>query len=296
MTRESMSRETNKPTKCEKQANDDGFELTKGYLFHNKLEPLKFLHLFLGLRSYRKDKSHFSNVPWWMKTYIHTLSILQIFVLVAYNISIVLEARMDNFICKLAALLMFFIGGILIIMTWTSNANTKYILKIIKNFDIIERAIPEINSFPHSNNTLNIAIHVFFGFIFIGQTYYFHVIYLGLYQFGLLVWEIINDIAIDYALYQFCIMLNMTSSYINVLNSLICEIYRINEYNYDQREPIMIFVKNNVFQYGTPAPFFTNTKEFQITTLKNNDIVKIYNILMNNLELTNQKYNNVVSR
>lgn len=285
-----MSRKTKT---FKKQTNDYSCELKKGYLFHNKLEPLKSLHLFLGLRGYRKVKSQYSNVHWRMKIYVHSLLFFQLYTLFWY-ISTMVGVEGEGVIRKIARILIHITGAIIITMTWLSNTKTKHLYKIFKNFDVIERVIPKLNNFPRNNNILNLSVHAFFLFIILGQTIYYAVtLNIDDYNPVLELWAVTSGLATEYALYQLCIVLNMTSSYTNVLNTLICQICKCKEHNYNYREPFMVFVKHHVLQYVTP--YYRIREEFQIITLKVTSVVKIYDKLMSNLELTNQKYNIVVS-
>lgn len=142
---------------------------------------------------------------------------------------------------------------------------------------------------------MNIAIHLFFlSIVFLEIIYFWGETFDNPSTVFFVVWSLVNNLASDFSLYHFCIRVNMTSSYTSVLNSLICQIYEIKKNNQIICDPFMIFVKKYVLQYTTTNNI-ANPKDFQVTTLNTNGVVRIYNKLINNLELTNLKYNTVVS-
>lgn len=271
-----------------------GHRINNGYLFHKKIEPMKILHPFLGLRSYKKDGSYFSKVGWPTKIYLYFLVTCTTIIFIV-NSKLRFEMKLSP-LRVIASELVMITAIISVSGNWFSNTNSTPVLKQMNNYNFIENLAPKVNSFVHNSNHLNLFLHL--SQVLINLTimvltfkknnfatptdcfYYFWTEYLS--------------ISLDISSFQPCIIVNLLSSYVNVINLSLCETFGRPEYHYENRDALMLLVKNKILRYSDT--YFHNTRELQCNRLEVDTMMNIFKKLMDNLEMITHKYNIIVSK
>lgn len=261
-----------------------------GSLFNNKLEPLKWIHFFVGMTSYRLKGPYLKKGAWWASLYLVFLSIISM-VYVNRGMSTHTSKEYSVTILKIAEVCMYISSSVHLVSNWMLNINSNKVISVLENFDYIEKALPKMNAFIYNSNNVNKIIHTI------------EIIYLCIFEilidsnnFPLFqnCFTTICNIAMSFSVYQFCILVNMISSYKNVLNISICKFYNLPDYRFENINPIIYLLKRYIFQYAS----FDESNKVSITFIKAQNIhtfMKINNKLLNNLSLINGKFHVIVS-
>lgn len=262
--------------------------ITNGALFNKTFEPIKGFYSIFGLMSYERNGNSFKIIPWWVATYIVLLSVAS----TGYLIKSVEWYWIGEWQITLRhlGLTFLYVSSILhILIIWLLNINSQEVIKLFQNFDFIETTIPNNNYFFKKSDKLNIFLHIF------------DVAFIALLHLDILLASWIADylvtafvhIAIDSSVHQFCILINMISSYGRVINNSICKMYKRPEYCPEKGDPIMYLLRYKVFRLAR-----TNNQLCQdliADTLNIEEIALMSHKLLENLYITNQKYNVAVS-
>lgn len=263
--------------------------IENGALLNNKLEPLKWIHFIMGLRSYRMKGSYFTKGPWWASLYLVCLIITLTINVTRSLINYLIEYQ-EVTLHNIAISFVYITSTMHLIMNCMLNINTFKIITVLEHFDYVERAIPRMNSFLYNTNNINVMIHVF------------EILYMLLPKvikykktFSLSTYFMIMfNIASDFSIFQLCIMINMISSYGNVLNASICNFYKLPDYLLDNRNATIHVLKKYILQYASFDKRIKNNANF-IETPNINTFVKINEKLLNNLSIINSRFNIIVS-
>lgn len=263
-----------------------------GELFHKKLEPLKLIHSILGLRSYEFDGVYFRKISSFRVSYLFFLSVSC--VVVYFNsLKIAFIAFNGITIHSVISCLVKITGAIQTTCFFFSHVNCSAVINIFKNFDIIEKNIPNVNGFLHKSNILNVVLHSSNILFVVSHVIAFQFLYFGLYEINIFD-TVITDLTYfyyiinDFSVYQCCIVMNMIGSYCNMLNISTCKMYNT---TYEQSDTFMMTIKNNVLQYSSVEQI----KDLRFNHQNTEHIIKNFERLMHNLELANRKYNIIVS-
>lgn len=274
----------------------DRYRMENPKVFTNKIEPFQFVSSLLALKSYRIIDNHITTVHWTTK--LQQLSYAVILLIDVFFIvkPIFSKINATSAVFYIASCLIHITGTLNVTIFWLSNINSIIFIKIMKNFDKIERLVPKMNGFVHSKNLTNMVVHFviisFISYSLISATYSaiidkFTVSFPNLFLY-------LYIITTDFLVYQFCTIVHMISSYANLINSCLCKKFKKPDlnYNYNNNDALMTFLKNKILQYK----IIYSKKKSNFAQIKMVDLVKIYDKLMDNLDLTNYKYNFVVSR
>lgn len=277
--------------KSSKNNINSSVEIKHGGLFVRKLEPLKFVHLILGTRSYKFNGTSFSIVSRSTAFYLILVCVLNI-VINAINIIYYGESYTKLTLHGIVTYLMLISGTIHTTFFFISNINSTDVIKMFKNFDFIETSIPKMNIFLYSSVTLSIVLH-FFDIIFMSTEYMsiFLRSFPNLYFFEeiLKVFTILIYISNDYSVYQCGIIMNLTSSYGNVINNDLSKSYGSPDINLKNTDALLCALNTKVLQCAS-------NKYNKCNRCNINYIIKMYDKILENLEIINRKYNIVVSK
>lgn len=276
-----------------KYISNRGHKISNGYLFHNKMEPMKLLHPFLGLRGYKMNGSYFSKVDRLAKFYLYFIVTCTIIMFFAKT-KIRLEIKSSP-LRVIARELMLLAGLTSVIVNWISNTNSTPLLKQYNNYNYIENLLPKFNSFVHNSNHLNLFLHLSQVLIvLVIQLLNFHIYHLTTSaDYIFYYWTEFVSLTMDMLSFQPCIMVNLLSSYVNALNVVLCETYGRPEYHYENRDAFMFLVKNKILRYSDT--YFNRPRNFQCKRLEVDAMMNIFDKLMDNLEMITHKYNVIVS-
>lgn len=279
---------------CESQstAKTNSNKIENGELFHKKLEPLKFTHSIMGLRSYEFDGVYFRKISFFRVAYLFFLSIGCIMVYF-YSLKRAYIVFKGITIHSVISFLIKITGAVQTTCFFLSNVNSSAVIKIFKNFDVIEKSIPNINGFLHKSNVLNVMLHSINILFVVTHVTIFQFVKVDLNEdnvFNTIITEatyfyyLVND----FSVYQCCNVMNMIGSYCNMLNIATCKMYRT---AYEQGDTFMMSIKNNILQYASVEQM----KELRFVHRDTDHIIKMFERLILNLELANRKYNIIVS-
>lgn len=268
-------------------------EIQNGPLFINKIEPIKIVATVFCLRSYKVTAKYFTKVNGWTK-----LRILFLCVITSITIARFFQEYIETLSIDLLFLATFsttLAEMVNILAFWISNSNSTCVIKIFKNFDYVEMLIPGTNGYLHNGNHLTIIIHFLnFLIVTIDSINEFN-IYLPRRQCFLelgdllAVGEFIYSLALGCTFIQVCSFFNIISSYVNILNFLICRAYGRLDYYYENNDAFMFLLKNKIFRYGE-----INTSRIP-KQLQIENVIQMYDKLLKNIEITNHKFHIVVS-
>lgn len=269
------------------------YEVQNGALFVNKLEPIKFFTTILGMRSYKIKGNYFTKVNDWTKLQIILLCIIMSITIIA-NLQHFIETLEIN-LFFLATFSTYLAGLVNMISYWISNINSTCVIRIFKNLNYVELLFPGVNGYLHNGNHLSIVLHCsnFFLLIIESMNNYYNystktrdfvktrdVIAVGV---------IIYSLAAGFSFYQVCIFNNIISSYVNVINVLLCRAHGKPEYHYKNNDAFMFLLNNKILQSAE-----INSSKIS-PHLDIASVIEVYDKLLRNIEITNHKYNVLVS-
>lgn len=261
--------------------------------FQNKLEPFRILYPAFGLKSWRiVNDNNVTTLHWTSKVYMIVISSLFLYGSITY-ISPVLVDNKTSSIFSYATIVLYIAGTINPFLIWQSNTNSKTVIKILKLFDDIESFAPKLNAFIHGSNNLYIFCHfISFFFVFLS--------FLLLFQWPIVILKKIIQIHVlrcfyifisNFILYQFCNILNMSGSYINIMKISLCKLFKKPEYYQKSNDPVMFTLKSIVIQNTK----HDSTKEHIFSELDVATMKIMYVKVMEAVDLTNYKFNLQVS-
>lgn len=260
-------------------------------LFKNKLEPLKWIHFLLGLRSYRMKGSYLKKGAWWASLYLVFLTILA-----SVYIS---HCLVQNFISspgvslyKIGLTIILISALLHMITNWMLNINSYKVIKILVNFDFVEKTFPKKNPYLYNSNILNTSIHALEIFLMGLQrvvmdnqksSQHNAVQYLSTFF----------NVSMDFSLYQLGNIMNMISSYVNVINISLCIFYNLPQNGLENKNIIIHIIKKHILRFVS----FNHENMVKGTFSETRDIYTFMNVndkLMDILQITNNKFNIIV--
>lgn len=264
--------------------------MSKNFVFLNKLEPFMYLYPFFGLRSFRVVGDNFTTIHWSTKVLLVVYSGLLSWGSILYIPGIFLKLfSSGNPIFYLGWVIVYCTGTINLVFYWLSNITTKIFLNILNNFAKIESVLPNLNGFVHKRSYVFIFVHLLqISFILynIGNPIK------PIPQVFSNIWIFTFVIVSDFTMFQFCNIINTISSYGNLLNMCLCNIFNEPELFKKKNDPLMNLLKNNVLRYTSIE--VTKSNELIISTLRVDSIMETYNRLLDTMELTNSRFNSMV--
>lgn len=260
-------------------------------LFNNKLEPLKWIHFILGLRSYRMKGLYLKKGAWWSSLYLAFLTILAT---VCISRSVVKHfIRFQGVSLHKIGITIIYISSLLHMITnWMLNINSSKVIKILENFNYVENVFPKKNAYLYNSNILNTSIHaleiLFMAFERVLDSN--KITQFTLVQF----FNIFFNISMDFSVYQLCNIMNMISSYGNILNSSLCHFYNLPLYGLENKNVIIYILKKYILRFASfnhankVSEIFTDTQDIYTFMRVNEKFLDI-------LQITNNKFNIIVS-
>lgn len=233
--------------------------------------------------------SYITKGAWWASLYLLCLIIIFMIYIIRSLIKY-LNQHQEVTLHNIATTSLYITSTVQLIMNCILNINTSTVIIVLKHFDYAEKAIPRMNTFLYNSNNINLTIHlceiVFMLSLLLVK--YKDTFSLDIY------FMIMFNIASNFSIYQFCIMMNMISSYGNVLNIHICQYYKIHDYLHEKINATNYMLKKFIFQYASfDKPSKINASS--IETLNINIFVKINEKLLDNLTVINNRFNVIVS-
>lgn len=259
--------------------------ITNGALFNNKLQPSTWFYSFIGLISYQMNGSSFRRIPWYGKVYLMFLS-AGISYWISYNLIIFWKDDCRVTLRNLGVSCLYISSIMHVVTIWLFNMNTSQTIKIFKEFDWIETTLPKINNFLYNSNKINIALHII-QVIYLTADILIEPIIFNLVSCVVIYFNIVLVLSV----HQFCIITNMISSYGSVLNISICKLYNRPEYQSDYRNPVMYIIRHKVFCFASDY----QKSKYLIPITSVEAITLMCDKLLDNLQISNSKYNIVVS-
>lgn len=268
-------------------------EIQNGTLFIKKLEPIKLFTTIFGMRSYKMTGKYFTKVGVWTKLQIICLCVISSITIGKIFQEFIEILDIDLFF--LATFSIYLAGLVNILTYWISNINSTCIIRIFKNFDYVELLIPGVNGYLHNGNHLSIFFHCTNFFLLIIGTmdnfYNYSTKTRSVLEFQnmLAIGVIIYSLAAGFSFLQVCVLINIISSYVNVLNFLLCREHGKLEYHYENNDAFMFLLKNNILRHAEINPSRISPQ------LEIASVIQMYSKLLQNIEITNHKYNVLVS-
>lgn len=260
-------------------------------LFNNKLEPLKWIHLLLGLRSYRMKGSYLKKGAWWASLYLAFLTILAI-VCISHSI-VELFIRLQGVSLNKIGLTIINISSLLHMITnWMLNINSNKVIKILDKFNYVEKTFPSKNAYLYNSNVLNTSIHSFEIFLMAIQIVinYDAKTQPNVAQF----FYTFFNISMDFSVYQLCNIMNMISSYGNVVNTYLLNFYNLPHSGLENKNVIIYVLKKYILRFAS----FNHANNMRETFTETQDIytfMKVNEKLLDIVQITNNKFNIIVS-
>lgn len=252
------------------------------------MEPLWAVSTILGLKGYRftgervMALSCFSKIQYY--SYFSIAWIFTFYFLYHFDI------RKDAFVIFYLTAVVIVLSGITnISWFWVSNVrNSKTIIKIFSIFDSIECILPELNGYAHRKNNRNRFVHLFE--IFLG-IFVLYEISGGYVKFAFTLSYIIYCFATNFILYQFCNLMYMTTSYVNTLDVIVWYIFKKTHLNKKHNNALMDLLKIKIVR----CTEVDCSDEKILSRVDLLSVQKMYESLMDIVDLVNRKYDTTVS-
>lgn len=260
--------------------------------FTNKIEPFPILHLAFGLRSWRVVTGNIlTNLHWTAKAYIIIVCSTFLYVSFTFIPPYFIQTQ-PSLIFFFASVTLYSTGSVNLSLMWLTNVNTKAVVKILKNLDILESFVPKLNGFVHGKSRVFLLIHFSsFAYVIYNANLLFKTKNLTNFKLFSNLWRFVFSLTNDLIMYQICNIVNMLSSYANIMKIALCKNFKKPEYYQKQNDPVMFFFKTKIIQYTTLNPM----KKHVIEKLDLVTMEIMYDKLVETLELTNNKFNIIVS-
>lgn len=254
----------------------------------NKIEPFPILYLIFGLRSWSIESGNkLTSLQWSAKVYIIVTGVLFMYACTIF-IPVYLSKSKSSLIFYFGTILLN-VGGIInISIIWYSNITSNAMLKILKKMDDLESFVPKVSGFIHGESYFFIFIHLFSMSNVLYNAYLSSQIPNMSIDIAIVssLWRHWFIFTCNYSIYQFCNIINILSSYTNIINMALCTVFNKHAYYKHPNDPIMYVLKSKIIRYTDIDP----TKEHIFTELDVGSLESMYEILMDALELANDKF------